>query len=157
MARPEGERRRGARGRRAELSPTANRALLRAGIYLAALPVLLLVYGTKERALFTAAPVALVGAGVVWLLGSAVSADRERTLLYAAAVGATLGELTWALGYWSTLPLVGGAALWLALYALSGVAEHALARTLDRQVVLEYGGVALLGVLLVLVSQPWRP
>jgi hypothetical protein len=67
-----------------------------------------------------------------------------------------LGQLTWALGYWSTVPLVGGAALWLGFYVLSGIVEASASEALDRRVALEYAVVAAIGLIVVLaVSRPW--
>ncbi|MBI2756343.1 MAG: hypothetical protein HYX52_06510 [Chloroflexi bacterium] len=118
---------------------------------------ILLVYGTKERALITALPVGLIGAAVAWFNARHVrSSARGRQIRYAVIVGLVMAQLTWALGYWAVIPLVGAAALWLALYALSGIAEHAQAATLDRRVAAEFGAVAAIGVVIVLFSQPWR-
>jgi hypothetical protein len=79
-------------------------------------------------------------------------------MLLAAGVGLVLAELTWAVGYWSVAPIVGGAGLWLGFYVLSGVVEHGAAQTLDRRIATEYGVVAAIGVLVVMiVSRPWSP
>ena len=103
-----------------------------------------------------APPIGLICALATWyLLGDTPAGNRRRVLL-AAGVGVVVSELAWGLGYWAVVPLVGGAALWLAFYVLSGIAEHGAAQTLDRRIALEYGLVALVGVLVVMVTAPWR-
>ena len=127
-------------------------------VYLVGLILMVLVYGTKQRGLIIAPPVALVGgAGTWYLLGDTPLTSRAR-LINAAGVGLLLAELTWALGYWdiSGAGLVGGASLWLAFYVLSGVIEHAASQTLDRRIGIEYALVAVIGTIGILwSSHPW--
>lgn len=129
---------------------------IRVAVYLAALLPIVLIYSTKERALYIAPPIGLVGFGAAWVLLRETPVAPKRRLLYAAGIGVMLAELTWALGYWTLVPAVGGALLWLALYVLSGVADHGLSGALDRRVGLEYALVGGLGLLLVLFTVPWR-
>jgi Protein of unknown function (DUF5656) len=129
---------------------------VRVVVYLAALAPIVLIYSTKERALVVAPPIGLICAAATWFLLGDTSANRERRALLAAGVGIVVAELAWGLGYWAVVPLVGGAALWLAFYVLSGIVEHGAGQTLDRRIVLEYGFVALVGVLVVMVTAPWR-
>jgi hypothetical protein len=131
---------------------------IRVVVYLAALVLIAWIYGTKERALLIAPPIGLLGAAATWYLLGDTSVDARRRIVLSAGVGLLLAELTWALGYWSVAALMGGAALWLGFYVLSGVVEHAAAETLDRRVVLEFASVACAGVLVVvLLSRPWSP
>jgi hypothetical protein len=131
---------------------------VRVVVYALALLLIVLIYSTKERALLIAPPIGLLCALATWyLLGDTTVVSRKRLLL-AGGVGIIQAELTWALGYWSTLPLVGGAALWLGLYVLSGVVEADASGALDRRIGLEYGLVTAVGLLVVLlVSRPWSP
>jgi Protein of unknown function (DUF5656) len=125
-------------------------------VYVLGLLLIVQIYGTKQRGLFTGIPIGLLTAAGTWFLLSDTPADSQRRLALAAAVGLLLAELTWAVGYWSAVPLVGGAALWLAFYVLSGIVEHGAGRSLDRRVGLEYAVVALVGTLLVaLIAHPW--
>lgn len=126
-------------------------------VYAAALIPILAIYYTKQRGLLVAPPVGLICAlGTWYLLGDTPVAPGRRVLL-AVAVGAVVAELTWALGYWSVVWYVGGAVLWLAFYVLSGIVEHGAAGLLDRRIVVEYGLVALVGLLVVMFTTPWRP
>ena len=129
---------------------------IRVIVYIPALVLMVLVYGTKQRGLVIAPPVALLGAAGTWYLLGDTPLDRRRRLINAAGVGLLLGELTWAFGYWNVLPLVGGAGLWLGFYVLSGVIEHGASLTLDRRIAAEYALVALISMLVILVfTRPW--
>ena len=89
---------------------------VRVAVYIAALALMVLVYGTKQRGLLIAPPVGLLGAAGTWyMLGDTPLAGRRR-LLNAAGVGVLLAELTWAFGYWNVPALVGGAGLWLNIH-----------------------------------------
>ena len=125
-------------------------------VYLLALAPIVVIYSTRERALLVAPPIGLICAAATWYLLGDTPANRERRISLAAGVGIVVAELAWGLGYWAVVPLVGGAVLWLAFYVLSGIVEHGAAQTLDRRIVLEYGLVALVGVLVVMVTAPWR-
>ena len=130
--------------------------IVRIAVYVAALVPIVFIYGTKERGLIIAPPIGLICAAATWYLLGDTPAQTTRRLLLAAGVGLVLAELTWALGYWSVMPFVGGAALWLAFYVLSGVVEHGASDTLDRRITFEYGFVALVGVVVVMLTAPWR-
>ena len=139
-----------------KLSPAGARALLRVVVYLVALVPITWIYSTKERGLLIAPPIAAIAAVASWFFFGEARPSPIRRAVYAAVVGLAVLELTWAFGYWAVVPFVGGAAIWLSFYVLSGVAEHALAGTLDRRVTVEYAVVSLVGVVVVLASAPWR-
>jgi hypothetical protein len=130
--------------------------LSHAVVYLIALAFMVLIYGTKQRGLIIAPPVALIGAAATWYLLGDTPADGRRRVLLGAGVGLLLGQFSWAFGYWNVPALVGGAGLWFAFYVLSGVVEHAAGLTLDRRIAAEYALVALIGALVILaLSRPW--
>jgi hypothetical protein len=131
---------------------------VRVVVYVAALVLIAWIYGTKDRGLVTGPPVGLLTAAATWYLLGDTPVRGRRRLILAGGVGLLLAELTWALGYWSVAPLMGGAALWLAFYVLSGIVEHTAAETLEQRVVLEFASVAAIGGLIVVVlSRPWSP
>jgi hypothetical protein len=131
---------------------------VRVVVYALALLLIVLVYGTKERALVMAPVIALLCGAATWFLLGDTPLPPRRRLIVSAGVALILAEFTWALGYWSTLPLVGGAALWLALYVLSGTLEADASGNLDRRIALEYIVVAFAGAaFILLVSRPWSP
>jgi hypothetical protein len=129
---------------------------VRIAVYVAVLALIVVIYSTKERGLVIAPPIGLLCALATWYLLGDTQVDATRRLLLAAALGIVLAQFTWALGYWSTVPLVGGAALWLGFYVLSGIVEAGASEALDRRIALEYALVAAIGLLVVLaVSRPW--
>jgi hypothetical protein len=129
---------------------------VRVVVYLVALALMVLVYGTRQRGLFIAPPIALISAAGTWYLLGDTPLDARRRLLNAAGVGILLAELTWALGYWNVPALVGGAGLWLGFYVLSGVVEHGASLSLDQRIAAEYALVGLIGTLVILaVARPW--
>jgi hypothetical protein len=131
---------------------------VRVVVYLVALVLIAAIYGTKARGLLIGPPIGLLAGAATWYLLGDTPVERDRRLILAAGVGLLLAELTWALGYWSVAPLMGGAALWLGFYVLSGLVEHAAAQTLERRVALEFATVAIVGCLVVVVlSRPWSP
>jgi hypothetical protein len=128
----------------------------RLAVYLVAFILMGLVYGTKERGLFIAPPVGLLGASGTWYLLGDTPVDSRRRLILAGGVGLLLAELTWAFGYWNVAAVVGGAALWLGFYVLSGLVEHSAAQHLDHRIAVEYAVVAAIGSLVILVfAHPW--
>jgi hypothetical protein len=132
--------------------------LVRVVVYVIALVLIVLVYGTKQRGLIIAPPVGLIAAAGTWyLLGDTPLAPLRR-LINAAGVGLLLAELTWAIGYWDVLPPVGGAGLWLGFYVLAGLVEHGATGNLDARIGREYAVVALIGAVVILAfARPWSP
>src|ERR1700730_6552572 len=88
---------------------------VRVAVYVVALVLMGLIYGTKERELLIAPPVGLIGAAGTWYLLGDTPVDARRRLILAGGVGLLLAALTWAFGYWNVAALVGGAALWLGV------------------------------------------
>jgi len=129
---------------------------VRVVVYVVALVLTVLVYGTRERGLLIAPPVGLLAAAGTWYFLGDTPAEGRRRLVLAAGVGFLLAELTWAFGYWNVPPLVGAAGLWLGFYVLSGVVEHGASRSLDRRIAAEYALVAAVGALVIfVVARPW--
>ena len=81
--------------------------------------------------------------------------DTSRTLLYAVAIGALLAEAAWSTHF---LPLEGGVAavfLLLAFYLMTGLMHNYLADRLSLRTASEFTVVALLGLLIVTLSQTY--
>jgi hypothetical protein len=83
-------------------------------------------------------------------------ADDQRTALYCALVGVVVGQVAWALTYWTAAGIVGGAFLLLLFYVLVGIGEAILDRTFNRRVLLEYGIVGACGLVLIVGVGPWQ-
>jgi len=75
----------------------------------------------------------------------------RRTLMYAGVTGIGVGEVTWALNYWPLNGLQGGAFLLAVYYFTTGVLTYALHTRLTKRVTLEYGIIALVGLVVLAV------
>jgi hypothetical protein len=125
-------------------------------VYIVALVLTVLVYGTRERGVLIAPPVGLFAAVGTWYFLGDTPVDQRRRVIQSAGIGLLVAELTWAFGYWNVTSLVGGAGLWLAFYVLSGVMEHGASLSLDRRIGFEYALVAVIGAVVILaVARPW--
>jgi hypothetical protein len=136
---------------------TLPKQLLSLLTYLAAFALFTLVYQIKERSLISATTTAGVAAVLSLVLLRGAGAPLQRTALYAALIGLSLGEVTWALNYWVVRELVGGAVLLLVYYVLVGLIEIVLRGELTRRLLMEYLGVGIVGFLFILSTAPWRP
>jgi len=133
------------------------RLLLSLLTYVAAFVLFTLIYQTKERSLVTATSTAAVAALLSLVLLRGTPSPRRRAVLYSGLIGLATAEVTWALNYWVVLAFVGGAVLLLLFYVLVGLVDGILTGELSRRLVIEYSGVGLLGLLLILSTGPWRP
>ena len=75
----------------------------------------------------------------------------RRTLMYAGVTGVGVGEVTWALNYWPLNGLQGGAFLLAVYYFTTGILTYALHTRLTKRVTLEYGIIALVGLVVLAV------
>jgi len=117
-------------------------------------------FGLLYQARDAGVVVALVAGGVAALLGTVplrrAIADDGRTAIYCGVVGLVVGEVAWALTYWTTAGIVGGAFLLLLFYVLVGLSEAILDRSFSRRVLLEYGVVGACGLILIIGVGPWH-
>jgi len=120
-------------------------------VHLTALLGFMVVYGANLRGLL-AGPLVFAGAGllVARLLWPLVG-DARRALLYGVVAGVGPGEMVWVLNYWPLSALQGGLVLLILFYVVVGLLQQWLLGTFNRRVVLEYSGVAVVAVVLVLV------
>lgn len=114
------------------------------------------IYGTRARSLVTATSVSAIAFLIsLSVLGDVNTRQRQRTL-YAGVIGLLLGETTWALNYWHANALAMGVLLMLLFYVLVGVAREHLRGSLDRRVLFEFLGVALIGIWIAVRFAPGR-
>jgi hypothetical protein len=76
------------------------------------------------------------------------------TGLYALITGLALGEVTWALNYWTVGRLTGGLLLLLIFYLVTGLSREGLLRRLNRRVLVEFALAALVGLGLIMKYRP---
>jgi hypothetical protein len=122
--------------------------------YVLALMFFTRIYRTKLRSLVTATQVSIV-AGLLSLsiLRHENQAWSQR-FLYTVLIGLVLGETTWALNYWQTNSLTVGVLLMLLFYVFVGLVQQHIRSTLDRRTVIEFLGVTILGIGIVLILGP---
>jgi hypothetical protein len=141
-----------------------SQAILNIISHLCAFLLFATIYGLKTRSLISASAVTLatfllvfemLSRDVDWhrALELPVEGRRWTVILLSLVCGLVLGELTWGLNYWAALTtLVGGAFLLVAFYVTYGLASHYLDHKLDRQTVLEFALVGIVGVAAVFLS-----
>lgn len=121
-------------------------------IYAEAFALYLVVYQAKLRSLISATAVSLATVALSHRFLSLVEGRRERAGWYALVTGLCLGEVMWALNYWVLSGFAGGLFLLACLYFVSGVFRQHLLGKLGRRVALEYGGISLLLIAVIVIS-----
>jgi hypothetical protein len=124
-------------------------------IHLVGLILFAALFDARLRGL-VAAPLLLIA---VTLLASrlfwALTNDSQQAMVYGAVTGLTLSQLLLVLNYWPLSGLQGGLLLLLGFYLLVGLLQRYLTgNRLERRIVLEYGGVALLALIAILIAVP---
>ena len=126
--------------------------------YLLALILFALIHESQAPGLLMAAA-ALGGSSLLTLdLLHGAQQGFRRTGLYALIVGLVMGEIVWALSYLKmhsltargTLPIL----LLLIFYLITGLARQGLLKLLNRQILIEFAVVALIGLALLLKYGP---
>lgn len=114
------------------------RLALQAVALLLAFSIFSAIYYARLRTLYSAALIGSVGTLLAYALLQ-WAPQRRGLVVLSALVGLTLAEATWALNYWNTGFLIGGALLMVILYISTGILQHHLEGTLTRRVFWEYG------------------
>ena len=120
--------------------------------YVTAFSLYTLIYITKIRSLFTATAVLIVTVFVVIELLKDSDLPPLQNIMYAGAVGLVMGEATWVFNYWMVNAFMGGAMLMLVLYIAVGIVQTHAADELTRRALMEYGVIALVGLVLAVAS-----
>ncbi|HID64589.1 MAG TPA: hypothetical protein EYP49_17870 [Anaerolineae bacterium] len=123
-------------------------------VHLVALCLFTLIYASKTRSLLSATTMAAVGSLLALELLRGVQHDLRLAGLYALITGLALGEVTWALNYWTLGRLTGGLFLLLIFYLVTGLSREGLLRRLNRRVLVEFALVALVSLGLIIKYRP---
>lgn len=115
-----------------------------------ALPLFVVIYYTRSRSALSATGIMLVSGMVGLALLRYSSKSLFKTWLFAAVIGLSLGQITWALNYWRIGALQAGLILLLVLYVLLGLAQQQLLGSLSRRALVEFGAVALVALAVIL-------
>ncbi|MCB9420886.1 MAG: hypothetical protein H6667_13850 [Ardenticatenaceae bacterium] len=117
------------------------------------------IYDARLRSLVSGTAVLLIAVLLAARLFWPLTPNLRQTFTYAAIIGLVLGEMTWVLNYWRLSGLQGGFLLLLLFYGLTGLLQQYLAGQFEdkrngRRILLEYGGVILIGLLVVGTAVP---
>jgi hypothetical protein len=117
--------------------------------YLIGLILFATIYSWKLRSLYSAPAIGLAAGLLALELLRGSESDFLRTWIYSAGIGLVIGEIVWALNYWSISGFVGGAFLLIFFYAFAGLVQQYLWNRLNRIVFFEFtmiflGAIALL-------------
>jgi hypothetical protein len=115
-----------------------------------ALPLFMVIYYTRSRSALSATGIMLVAGMVALALLRHQPRQLAKTWLFAAVIGLSLGQITWALNYWRVGALQAGLLLLLILYVLIGVAQQQLLNSLSRRVLAEFGLVVVIALAVIL-------
>jgi len=122
--------------------------------YLLALILFALIHESQAPGLLMATAM-LVGSSLLALdLLHGAQQDFRQTNLYALIVGLVMGEIVWALSYSKMNSLTAGIFLLLVFYLITGLARQGLLKLLNRQILIEFAVVALIGLALLLKYAP---
>jgi hypothetical protein len=136
------------------------RAVLQTGqsaiAYLIGLVFFVSIYGTRLRSLVTATSVAAVsGLIAISILAGGEHSLRQGTV-HAGVIGLLMGQMTWALNYWRANTSSIGVLMMMIFYVLVGIAREHMRATLNSRVLVEFLGVAALGVWIAIRFAPGR-
>lgn len=129
----------------------AARFLLSAWAYLLALVAFVLIYSLRSRSLVSATAVTMAGALLALDLLRGAGQGFGRTALYALIAGLSTGQVIWAMNYMRLGGVSGGLVLLFVFYIATGVANQTLQAKLTRRLLLEYGAVAVAGLIVLLI------
>jgi hypothetical protein len=132
--------------------PTA-RFTLNIGTYLTAFGFYSVVYAFDVSLVPAALTVGLVSMLLAVEVLREAEADPFRALVYAGVVGIMVAEARWVLYFLPVESYLAGVFLLLVFYLTSGVVQHHLNDDLRPPVVMEFIGIALLGVLIVTMGR----
>ena len=132
--------------------PTA-RFTLNIGTYLTAFGFYSVVYAFDVSLIPAAVTVGLVSLLLAVEVLREAEADPLRALIYAGVVGLMVAEARWVLYFLPVESYLAGVFLLLVFYLTSGLVQHHLNDDLRPPVVLEFIGIALLGVFIVTLGR----
>ncbi len=111
----------------------------------------IVIYQTRSRSAVSATAILLISAMAALGLLRQNPANVWKSWLFAAIIGLSMGQITWALNYWRTGALNAGLLLFLLFYLLVGLAQQQLLGTISRRTLWEFGVVASLGLIVIYI------
>jgi len=120
-------------------------------IHLLAFIVFARIYDVRARSLLSGTAVLIITTLLAARLYWPIVADTAEAFLYGATAGVLVGLMTWILNYWRLTSLQGGLLLLALFYVVVGLIQQYLYGRFNRQVVLEYGGVGIIALLVIVL------
>lgn len=117
--------------------------------YVVAFLALAMIYINKLRSIFSATAVVVLCVLLLVQITDGETASLPRRLVYAVAGGLIIGQVTWVINYWSAAGWTGGAFLLAVFYLIAGLSAAQLRDHIGFFDVMEFGGVALLALVIV--------
>lgn len=130
------------------------RLLLNVVAYILILSLYAIIYQTRSRSLITVSATGVASFLIALHLLYAAQAGLKRTALLAGIISIILGECSWALNYCRVSMWSGSLFLLLVFYTSSGLATQHLKGKLTPQLLVEFAGVALIGIGLLITFRP---
>jgi hypothetical protein len=132
--------------------PTA-RFVLNIATYLTAFGFYSVVYAFDISLVPAAVTVGLVSLLLAVEVLREAEADPLRALVFAGVVGLIVAEARWVLYFLPVESYLAGVFLLLVFYLVSGLVQHHLNDDLDAPVVMEFIGIAIIGVIIVTIGR----
>jgi hypothetical protein len=132
--------------------PTA-RFALNIATYLTAFGFYSVVYAFDIALVPAAVTVGLVSLLLAVEVLREAEADPLRALVFAGVVGLIVAEARWVLYFLPVESYLAGVFLLLVFYLISGLVQHHLNDDLKPPVVMEFIGIAMLGVVIVTIGR----
>jgi hypothetical protein len=121
-------------------------------VHLTAVILFTLVYHARVRSLVSGTAVLIIAVLLSARFFWSSNDQPAAAFTYGGVVGLILGQMTWVLNYWRLTDLQGGLLLLLLFYVIVGLIQQFLQGQFGRRIVLEYGGVAVLVLLLIVLT-----
>jgi hypothetical protein len=123
-------------------------------IHLVALAFFTVIYGARLRGLVSGPAILVATLLLASRLFWSLTGSGRVAMRHAVVPALILGQIAWVLNYVPLSALQGGLLLLVLFYATVGLMQQSLARPYTRGMLLEYGGVALIAVMAVLLLVP---
>lgn len=130
------------------------RLLLNVVAYILVLSLYAIIYQARSRSLITVSTTTVSSFLIALHLLYAAQAGLKPALLLAGIISLIMGECSWALNYCRVSMWSGSLFLLLVFYTSSGLASQHLRNKLTPQVMIEFAGVALIGLGLLVTFHP---
>jgi hypothetical protein len=114
-----------------------------------ALGLFIAIYHPRFRGALSATGILLISGMLALPLLRHKPETISRTWLFAAIIGLSLGQITWALNYWRASTLHAGLLLLLVFYVLVGLAQQQLQAALSRRTLWEFGIISFVALLVI--------